>query len=84
MSTEVNNKKNLPTTGVVSRQHWLGYIITVGARREIRFIPEIALKECHSCKECFALCPTSYLQAAFVLTEALAFSTDSSPTALKK
>jgi NADH dehydrogenase/NADH:ubiquinone oxidoreductase subunit G len=43
-----------------------------GARREINFIPEIASRECWNCKECFPLCPTSYLQAAYVLTEALA------------
>ncbi len=45
-----------------------------GIHREISFIPEIAAKECHDCKECFPLCPTSYLQAVFVLTESLAFS----------
>ncbi len=44
-----------------------------GIRKEICFIPEIASKECNACKECFPLCPTSYLQAAFVLTESLAF-----------
>ncbi len=44
-----------------------------GARREIRFIPEIASKECWNCQECFALCPTSAAQAAYLLTEALAF-----------
>ena len=42
-----------------------------GARREIAFIPQIALQECWDCKECFPLCPTSALQAAYVLTEAL-------------
>jgi bidirectional [NiFe] hydrogenase diaphorase subunit len=42
-----------------------------GARREIMFIPEIASNDCWNCKECFPLCPTSYLQAAYVLTEAL-------------
>ncbi|MBI5445422.1 MAG: (2Fe-2S)-binding protein [Deltaproteobacteria bacterium] len=42
-----------------------------GARREISFIPEIAAKECWNCKECFPLCPTSALQAAFVLTRGL-------------
>jgi bidirectional [NiFe] hydrogenase diaphorase subunit len=42
-----------------------------GARREIAFIPEIAAKECWNCKECFPLCPTEALQAAFVLTKAL-------------
>jgi len=44
-----------------------------GASREISFIPEIAQKECWDCQECFALCPTSYAQAAYFLTEALAF-----------
>ena len=42
-----------------------------GAKREIAFIPEIAMQECWDCKECFPLCPTSALQAAYVLTEAL-------------
>jgi NADH dehydrogenase/NADH:ubiquinone oxidoreductase subunit G len=49
-----------------------------GIRKEISFIPEIAARECDACKECFPLCPTSYLQAAFVLTQALA-SPPSSP-----
>ena len=44
-----------------------------GAKREINFIPEIAAKECWRCKECFPLCPTSYLQAAYFLTQGLAF-----------
>jgi len=44
-----------------------------GAAREISFIPEIAATECWGCQECFALCPTSYAQAAYFLTEALAF-----------
>jgi len=44
-----------------------------GVRREISFIPEIASKECWNCKECFPLCPTSYLQAAYFLAQGLAF-----------
>lgn len=44
-----------------------------GIRKEIAFLPEIAAKECNACKECFPLCPTSYLQAAFVYVESLAF-----------
>jgi NADH dehydrogenase/NADH:ubiquinone oxidoreductase subunit G len=44
-----------------------------GAKREISFVPQIASKECWACKECFPLCPTSALQAAYVLTETLAF-----------
>jgi bidirectional [NiFe] hydrogenase diaphorase subunit len=42
-----------------------------GIRKEISFIPEIAAKECWDCKECFPLCPTEALQAAFVLTKSL-------------
>lgn len=49
-----------------------------GIRKEISFIPAIASRECNGCKECFPLCPTSYLQAAFVLVEALAFPPASS------
>ncbi len=56
----------------VKKKNAVGFVDN-GARREISFILEIASKECNSCKECFPLCPTSYLQAAFVLTEALAF-----------
>jgi bidirectional [NiFe] hydrogenase diaphorase subunit len=46
-----------------------------GIRKEISFIPEIASQECWNCKECFPLCPTEALQAAYVLVEALAFPT---------
>jgi len=67
----------------VKKKNAVGFVDR-GIRKEISFIPEIAAKECYSCKECFPLCPTSFLQAAFVLTESLAFSRDSSPTALKK
>ena len=49
-----------------------------GTKREISFIPEVASKECWNCKECFPLCPTSYLQASYFLTEALAFPRPSS------
>ena len=56
----------------VKKKHAVGFIDN-GAKREINFIPEIAAKECWNCKECFPLCPTSYLQAAYHLTEALAF-----------
>ena len=61
----------------VKKKNAIGYV-DCGARREIRFIPEIALEECNDCKECFPLCPTSYLQTAFVLTQSLASTTDSS------
>ncbi|MFA7280031.1 MAG: 2Fe-2S iron-sulfur cluster-binding protein [Sterolibacterium sp.] len=44
-----------------------------GAKREISFIPEVAKDVCWECQECFTLCPTSYAQAAYLLTEALAF-----------
>ncbi|MCF8039037.1 MAG: (2Fe-2S)-binding protein [Desulfohalobiaceae bacterium] len=58
----------------VKGKHAIGFIDR-GIRKEISFIPEIAAKECAACKECFPLCPTSYLQSVFVLTEALAAST---------
>ncbi len=48
-----------------------------GPNREISFIPELAAKECWDCKECFPLCPTSALQAAYLLTEALIASSPS-------
>ena len=56
----------------VKKKNAVGFIDR-GARKEISFIPEIAARECNDCKECFPLCPTSYLQAAFVLVESLAF-----------
>jgi len=61
----------------VKKKNAVGFVDR-GTRREINFIPEIASKECNICKECFPLCPTSYLQATFVLTEALAFPSSSS------
>jgi NADH dehydrogenase/NADH:ubiquinone oxidoreductase subunit G len=44
-----------------------------GAVRQIKFVAEVAKNECWDCQECFAICPTSYAQAAYLLTEALAF-----------
>jgi len=54
----------------VKKKNAVGFIDR-GIRKEISFIPKIAVKECRNCKECFPLCPTSALQAAFVLTAAL-------------
>jgi NAD-dependent dihydropyrimidine dehydrogenase PreA subunit len=56
----------------VKQLHAVGFIEN-GPAREISFVPEIAAKECWDCQECFAICPTSYAQAAYLLTEALAF-----------
>ena len=56
----------------VKKLHAVGFVDR-GPRKEISFIPEIAARECDACKECFPLCPTSYLQAAFVLAGSLAF-----------
>ncbi len=55
----------------VKQKHAVGFVDR-GSRKEICFIPEIAAKECWDCKECFPLCPTEALQAAFVLVQALA------------
>ena len=60
----------------VKKKNAVGFVDR-GIRKEISFIPEISAKECWDCKECFPLCPTSYLQAAYVLTEALAFPSPS-------
>lgn len=56
----------------VKKKHAVGFVES-GTKREIAFVPEIASEECWDCKECFPLCPTSALQAAYLLTEALAF-----------
>jgi bidirectional [NiFe] hydrogenase diaphorase subunit len=56
----------------VAKKNAIGFVDR-GINKEISFVPQIAAKECHECKECFPLCPTSYLQAAFVLTESLSF-----------
>lgn len=60
----------------VKKKNAIGFVDR-GIRKEISFIPAIASKECWNCKECFPLCPTEALQAAYVLVEALAFSTSS-------
>jgi bidirectional [NiFe] hydrogenase diaphorase subunit len=60
----------------VKKKNAVGFVDR-GTRREISFIPEIASRECWNCKECFPLCPTEALQAAYVLTQAL---TTSSPS----
>lgn len=59
----------------VKKANAIGFIDR-GIRKEISFIPEIAAKECWNCKECFPLCPTEALQAAYVLVEALSFPRD--------
>lgn len=60
----------------VVKKNAIGFVDR-GINKEISFIPEIAAKECNECKQCFPLCPTSYLQAVFVLTESLAFPSHS-------
>ena len=54
----------------VKRKNAVGFVDR-GPTREISFIPEIAASECWGCKECFPLCPTSALQAAYVLMRSL-------------
>ncbi|BBO86046.1 hypothetical protein DSCO28_66120 [Desulfosarcina ovata subsp. sediminis] len=56
----------------VKKRNVIGFV-DQGAKREINFIPELAAQYCWDCKECFPLCPTSYLQAAYHLTHAIAF-----------
>lgn len=54
----------------IKKKNAVGFVDR-GTRKEISFIPTIAEKECWNCKECFPLCPTEALQAAYVLTTAL-------------
>lgn len=55
----------------IKQKNAIGFVDR-GPTREISFIPEIAEQECWDCKECFPLCPTSALQAAYVLMKSLA------------
>ena len=54
----------------VKQKHAVGFVDR-GMRKEISFIPKIAARECWDCKECFPLCPTEALQAAYVLVKSL-------------
>ncbi|MGQ9546227.1 MAG: 2Fe-2S iron-sulfur cluster-binding protein [Dehalococcoidia bacterium] len=67
----------------VKKKNAIGFIDR-GTRREISFIPEIAARECWDCKECFPLCPTEALQAAYVLAAALTSSCPSFEAGSKK
>jgi bidirectional [NiFe] hydrogenase diaphorase subunit len=60
----------------IKKKNAIGFVDR-GTKREINFMPEVASRECNNCKECFPLCPTSYLQATFVLAEALSFPSQS-------
>jgi bidirectional [NiFe] hydrogenase diaphorase subunit len=52
----------------VKQKYAVGFVDR-GTRREISFVPKIAAEECWKCKECFPLCPTEALQAAYVYTQ---------------
>jgi bidirectional [NiFe] hydrogenase diaphorase subunit len=67
----------------VKKKNAVGFVDR-GIRKEISFIPEIASKECWNCKECFPLCPTEALQAAYVLIESLAFPSASSQSVAER
>jgi len=67
----------------VVKKNAVGFIDR-GIRKEISFIPEIASKECWGCKECFPLCPTEALQAAYVLIDSLGSLTPASKSAPEK
>jgi NADH dehydrogenase/NADH:ubiquinone oxidoreductase subunit G len=67
----------------IKKKNAVGFVDR-GIRKEISFIPEIAAKECWDCKECFPLCPTEALQAAYVLTKALICPSPSSEPVSEK
>jgi len=54
----------------VKKKFAVGFINS-GINREISFTPEVAAKECWDCKECFPLCPTEALQAAYILAKSI-------------
>ena len=54
----------------VKQKHAVGFVDR-GTHKEISFVPSIAAEECWQCRECFSLCPTEALQAAYVLSTAL-------------
>ena len=58
----------------VKKKNVVGFINS-GIRREINFRPDLVSKECWDCKECFPLCPTEFLQTAYLFTEALVSTT---------
>jgi NADH dehydrogenase/NADH:ubiquinone oxidoreductase subunit G len=58
------------------KKHCAVGFVDRGVHKQISFLPQLAAAHCATCKECFPLCPTSYLQAAYVLVEALAFPPD--------
>ena len=63
----------------VKKKNAVGFVDR-GIRKEISFIPEIAARECWDYKECFELCPTEALQAAYVLAQSLiSFAPSSKP-----
>jgi len=64
----------------IKKKNAVGFVDR-GIRKEISFIPKIAAKECWDCKECFPLCPTEALQAAYVLAKALISPSPSSEPA---
>jgi bidirectional [NiFe] hydrogenase diaphorase subunit len=66
----------------IKQKYAVGFIDR-GPTREISFIPEIAMRECWDCKECFPLCPTSALQAAYVLMKSLAPAHNAEETVLQ-
>jgi NADH dehydrogenase/NADH:ubiquinone oxidoreductase subunit G len=55
----------------VKKEHAVGFVDR-GVNKEICFVPELANTTCDGCKQCFPLCPTSYLQAVWVYTTAVA------------
>lgn len=66
----------------VKQKNAVGFVDR-GPTREISFIPDIAVRECWDCKECFPLCPTSALQAAYVLMKSLASVSSSTGEAME-
>jgi bidirectional [NiFe] hydrogenase diaphorase subunit len=50
-----------------------------GVDRQVMFLPEVAARECPSCGECFAICPTGVLPSNYGITRVPHFDWPANP-----
>ena len=64
----------------VKQKHAIGFVGR-GVERQVMFQPDIAAKECASCGECFAICPTGVLPSNYGITRVPHFAWPRNPFA---
>ena len=52
----------------IKGKHAIGFVGR-GDHRQIMFFPDIAIKECPQCGECFSLCPTGVLPSNYAMSK---------------